>query len=43
MYVWLENGSTTTWCSSRMVEIEPVIPHCMNSRYFDSAVILIVS
>ena len=28
MYVWLENGSTTTFCSSRMVEIEPVIPHC---------------
>ena len=26
--VWLENGSSTTFCSSRMVEIEPVIPHC---------------
>ena len=31
MYVWLENGSTTTFCSSRMVEIEPVIPHCRSS------------
>ena len=27
MYVWLENGSSTTFCSSRMVEIEPVIPY----------------